>query len=129
MFTSIRRTVLASMLALLVIAAASTTVQAQYRRYRPVYPPAFKVYPDVATQQYAANLALLGRAYSTIPPYAYGYNPYPSAVNYGSLYNNYSLYPQYTVPYNPYLYSNAYLYNSYYPSSVYSYPYMYGSSY
>jgi hypothetical protein len=51
--------------------------------------PLFSVNPYLA--QYGQNLAFLGRAYgsfyNSIPPYALGYNPYPSVLNYGPAYN------------------------------------------
>jgi len=51
---------------------------------------------------YGNNLAALGRAYGSfyrsIPPYALGYNPYPTALNFGPAYN-----VPYTTPsMNPY---------------------------
>jgi hypothetical protein len=59
-----------------------------------------------AFRQAAYNTAVIGRVYSRIPPYLFGYNPYPQAYNYGPVY-----------PYQPY---------PYYPMSpVYSYPYSY----
>src|SRR5436309_2899706 len=47
----------------------------------PYNPPAIintnpYIAPGVRLQQYAYNTAVLARAYSTIPPYALGYNPY-----------------------------------------------------
>src|SRR5262249_42424122 len=53
------------------------------------------VAPGVNIRQAFYNTAMLGRAYSYIPPYMLGYNPYPQVVNYGSLYS----------PLNPYTYS------------------------
>ncbi len=47
------------------------------------------VAPGVTLQQYAYNLNVLGQAYSKVPPYALGYNPYPSVINYGPLYGAY----------------------------------------
>src|SRR5689334_8250952 len=35
----------------------------------------------------AFHIATLGQAYSFVPPYALGYNPYPQAVNFGTMYN------------------------------------------
>jgi hypothetical protein len=69
-------------------------------------------------QQYAYNQALLARAYTSFPPWYYGYNPYPSVVNigpsfptirptytpyYGSVYNPYGAYGLTASAYNPYL--------------------------
>jgi hypothetical protein len=64
--------------------------------------------PNLTLNQYAYNMSVLGQAYSTIPPYALGYNPYPQVVNYGPVYSGY--YNPYLTGYNPYLNS---LYNPY----------------
>jgi hypothetical protein len=45
--------------------------------------PNFQIAPGLSLRQYAYNTAVLGRAIAQVPPYAYGYNPYPQAVNYG----------------------------------------------
>jgi len=50
------------------------------RIINPVSPPIFRVMPNVGVQQAASNIALLGRAYANVPPYAFGYNPYPNFV-------------------------------------------------
>src|SRR5690242_7241828 len=49
----------------------------------------------------AFNLALYGRAMQQVPPYALGYNPYPSPIiNYGPVYR-YGYYgPGYPTPYS-----------------------------
>ena len=50
-------------------------------------------YMDRMTLNQAAyNTAVMGRALSTIPPYALGYNPYPQIVNYGPMYTGYNPY-------------------------------------
>jgi hypothetical protein len=67
--------------------------------------PYYQIWPGMTINQYAYNTALLGRAYSNVPPYALGYNPYPSPVY------MYGAYPYYS----PYGYG--------------AYPYAYGSSY
>jgi hypothetical protein len=71
--------------------------------------------------QYAYNIATIGRAYSYVPPYALGYNPYPAYVNYGPVYA-----PRY---YNPYAYYNPYgvygYYGMYNPYALYGYYYGY----
>jgi hypothetical protein len=71
--------------------------------------------PGLTLQQSAYNTAVMGRALSTLPPYALGYNPYPAVVNYGPVY------PTYPNPYagayvNPYLSTLSY-YNSLNPSA------------
>ena len=104
----------------------------------PGFIPANRYYinPYMTLGQYAYNTSVLGQAYSQVPPYALGYNPYPQVINYGPLYRMY--YPVYSNPYaslgysNPYaglnysyLYSgynfNPLLYSSYYPSYYSSY--------
>ena len=109
MLTPLRRLALGAAAAVLLVGALTSAAHAgpPYRTwYGPAVPPAITVYPDVRVQQYAANLAVLGRAYSQVPPYALGYNPYVRRVYYGA-----PVYP--TVPYypayNPYLYTNPYL--------------------
>jgi hypothetical protein len=80
----------------------------------------YYITPYLTLNQYAYNLKVLGRAYSYVPPYALGYNPYPQVINYGPIYPTYTPYIPYT--YNPYLYNpgaftgsyNPY-YNPYYP--------------
>ncbi len=65
--------------------------------------PLFSVNPHLAN--YGYNLAYLGRAYGAfyraIPPYALGYNPYPSPINYGQGYTNPYVNPYMTTGYNP----------------------------
>src|SRR5262245_12384771 len=62
--------------------------------------------PGLSIQQYAYNTAVLGRAYSQVPPWVYGYNPYPSVVNYGPVYPYYSTTPYpYYQPYPVYPYN------------------------
>jgi hypothetical protein len=63
--------------------------------------------PGVRLQQYAFNVSVMGRAYSHIPPYMLGYNPYPLAVNYGPNLNPYGFRPQLYNPYSPAIYGNV----------------------
>jgi len=56
--------------------------------------------------QYAYNLRTLGQAYSTVPPWVFGYNPYPT--------------PIYVTPVYP---STPYVYPYYSPFTLYGYPY------
>jgi hypothetical protein len=113
---------LAAVLSLGVLAFSSNTAHAQRRA---VYIPPISSYinynpyiaPGLTLQQYAYNTAVLGQAYSSVPPYALGYNPYPQVINYGPVYRTYG-YPYLTgyAGYNPYL---SYYYN---PSLGYYYP-------
>ncbi len=111
---------LAAALSLGVLAFSGGTAHAQRRA---IYIPPIGSYinynpyinPFMTLNQYAYNTAVMGRAYSYVPPYALGYNPYPSVVNYGPTYT-YPYYAGYAGYYNPYLnyYSNPYLYGGYY---------------
>jgi hypothetical protein len=122
MFTSGRRFCTAALASLALLAAGAAQVQAQPRLAYPIGVPAYAppiintnpyVAPGLTLQQYAYNVATMSRAYSTIPPYMLGYNPYPSAVT-GQmpLYNPVSPYPYNPVlqtgGYNPYA-TNPYL--------------------
>jgi hypothetical protein len=42
--------------------------------------------PGLTLRQAAYNTAVVGQTLSTIPPYLYGYNPYPQSINYGPSY-------------------------------------------
>jgi hypothetical protein len=112
---------LAAVLSLGVLAFSSGTAHAQRRT---IYIPPIGSYvnqnpyitPNLTLNQYAYNMSVLGQAYSTIPPYALGYNPYPQVINYGPVYRGY---------YNPYLTGYGYnpLLTSYYnPYLGYYYP-------
>jgi hypothetical protein len=74
--------------------------------------PNWLVAPGVTQRQAAFNTRVTGRALASIPPWLYGYNPYPSPiVNYGQMYNPAPYSSPYTNPYvNPYAsaYSNPY---------------------
>jgi hypothetical protein len=61
---------------------------------------------NLRLQRYAHNVATLGRAYSQVPPWAMGYNPYaPGVVSYGGAYspgfNPWGVWPAYGN-WNPY---------------------------
>ena len=104
---------------------------------RPVNPN-WLVAPGVTLRQWAYNTSVLGNAYSTVPPYMFGYNPYPSpVVTYGpsypalnpywnpyTAYTGYNPYLVYATLYNPYLYA-ASLNNPYNPYGLYGYNYLY----
>jgi hypothetical protein len=69
--------------------------------------------PGLTLGQYAYNTSVMGRALSNVPPYALGYNPYPTTINYGPLYRTYS---------NPYLVVPPSAYYPNYPSVSPYYP-------
>jgi hypothetical protein len=75
--------------------------------------PNYRITPNLSLNQYGYNVRVLGRAYSHIPPYALGYNPYPPPI-YVS--------PRVSPYYNPYLYYDPTAYGFYYMN-----PYYYGS--
>jgi hypothetical protein len=113
---------LAAVLSVGVLALSSGTAHAQRRTI--AIPPIGSyvnqnpyITPYMTLNQYAYNTAVLGQAYSTIPPYMLGYNPYPQVINYGPVYRNYTN-PYLTgyAGYNPYL---SYYYN---PYLGYTYP-------
>jgi hypothetical protein len=112
---------------LLALALVAPTAHAQFRPVRGVQPNTFNrqawrgatrvnpnpmIAPGVSLNQWASNTRVIGRAYSTIPPYALGYNPYPAVINTGPVFPTMS-YPVYnpymTYGYNPGLY-NPYAY-------------------
>jgi hypothetical protein len=89
-----RAAVAAGLVALVLLAVtpgAHAQFQGQRRApngyfYAPInYNP--QITPNLSLSQYTYNLGVLsrayGRAYSNIPPYALGFNPYPQFVNYG----------------------------------------------
>jgi hypothetical protein len=102
------------------LAASAQAAPPRRRPLGPVVPPNtpamvnpnWTVAPGLTLNQYPYNLSVPGRAYSQVPPYAMGYNPYPAYANYGptysTLYRNSTPYPLYTpygyTIYNPYYY-------------------------
>ncbi len=108
--------------------AVTPAVHAQIRFGRPVpsFTPVQSVYqPFIPTQlqssalkQWAFNTAVIGRAYAQVPPYLFGYNPYPQSVNYGPVYQ----------PPTPTLYGNPYLGGGY-SANPYLAPGGYGGGY
>lgn len=121
MLKSISHFTLVAGAALLVASVFAAESQAQFR-VNPVNRGGLTIYPTTGTlpnrnymvapyttlNQYAFNVRTLGRAYSQVPPYALGYNPYPNPI----FVNSYPVvYPNYTT-YNPYLYSNGNPYTS-----------------
>jgi hypothetical protein len=69
--------------------------------------PYYRVGPQmIPLNQYTYNIRQLGRAYSKVPPWVYGYNPYPTPIyftpSYLSLpyaYPYYSPFASYGFPY------------------------------
>jgi hypothetical protein len=128
-----RRFAVVALLAVLGLGLLSTTANAQFRpnRVGPTFVPNrqpinrnWLVAPGLTIRQWAYNTRKIGQAYSSIPPYLLGYNPYPQVANYGPIYPNYNPYGLYTGVYNPYLYSGIYS-NAYNPYGLYGYNYLY----
>src|SRR5262249_44718842 len=99
MSVSFRRMAGLALAGLAVLAVMAASAQAQRTGPRPplgfqtpppfIAPPVSRgqlrpfgtYYPSIwAVDQTARNISVLGAAYSTVPPYALGYNPYPSPI-------------------------------------------------
>jgi hypothetical protein len=104
----ISRSLIVAVLAVAGVAFLASSAQAQTR---PVvsgraFPSVQSIYqPFIPTQlqqsafrQYNRDLRVIGRTYSRLPPWLFGYNPYPQVINYGPVYRA----PVYPVPYYPY---------------------------
>src|SRR5262245_7056526 len=110
------RSILVAGLALIAVAWAATTVQAQPPRFRyygsgrpfPVVQNMYQPFVPTLLQQsafrqYNRDLRVIGRTYAQFPPWVFGYNPYPQVVNYGPVYRypTYPVYPNYVYPTYP----------------------------
>ncbi len=91
MLVSSRRTLAQALVGLALLGLLATSAHAQRILYRPSpfaqpgqmpFPvnPNTYLAPNVTPQQFVYNSSAIGAALSTIPPYAMGYNPYPSPV-------------------------------------------------
>jgi hypothetical protein len=86
-----RFAVVAYVAALMVALAGSAHAQKPPKKGTVVIPPPVILNPNpylpngVNLNQYAYNISVLGRAYSQIPPYILGYNPY-TPTYYGDIY-------------------------------------------
>jgi hypothetical protein len=136
MATLTRRFAIVAGLAVVGLGLLSSEASAQFRVRRVgATPVPFKqpinrnwlVAPGVTLRQAAYNTRVVGRALSSIPPWVYGYNPYPSPfINYGNpypFYYGYNPYALYSSVYNPYLTGAAY--SPYNPYGLYGYSYLY----
>jgi hypothetical protein len=134
MWTLTRQFLPLSLVAVLGLALGSSAAQAQQKLNGPKLVPYrgqpvnknWLVSPGVTQRQYNYNLRQQAKAYSYVPPYALGYNPYPQIMNYNP-YNPYYLgidsVPP-TVVYNPYAYTSLYA-NAYNPYNLYGFSYLY----
>lgn len=114
MFTFMKHRSLAVLASLAALGLAPSEVSAQFGTFG--INPYFQVRRGLTIQQAAYNTALMGRAYSNFPPYAFGANPYTAPVG------------PVVPPVNPYaaasLYSNPYSgYANPYSASLTSSPY------
>ncbi len=80
--------------------------------------PGWQIQRGLTVRQAAYNTAVLGQALYSVPPYAFGYNPYPRIVTYRLLPPVVYAAPIYTNPYaplyvNPYATAPAFYYNPY----------------
>jgi hypothetical protein len=109
----INRYIALAAVAVLGIALFAPAAQAQYRpRYGRAFPVVQNRYPafvptqlqQSALRNWAYNTQVIGNAYASVPPWVYGYNPYPPVVNYGPVVpmtGYYSTpYPTYVSPYS-----------------------------
>lgn len=102
--------------ALLVVGVATSDSQAQIRvmpNSQSLVNPYYRVAPGLPLNQAAYNIRTLGRAYSNVPPWLYGYNPYPPVIVTPYATPVYSYYPNYTYPTMPVLPYNYYGVNPY----------------
>src|SRR5262245_35350310 len=96
MLKSIRYFALVGVLAVAVLVLTTHTSQAQLRvlpNSQSIVNPAYRVAPGLPLTQAAYNIRVMGRAYGSVPPWLYGYNPYPNPV---------IVAPPYPVPVYPY---------------------------
>jgi hypothetical protein len=116
MWKSLRGWVIVGGLALAVLILATGTSQAQVRVYsnsQAIVNPYYRVAPGLPLNQAAYNVRVLGRAYYNVPPWLYGYNPYPSPV---------IVTPPYAAPVYPYYNPYAYPIGPYSPYNLYTFP-------
>ena len=82
MKASLRRWVPAILASVVVFGGLASRGQAQINF--PIQPipvnPNFQVAPGLTLNQAAYNTAVIGRAIAQVPPYAFGYNPYPPRI-------------------------------------------------
>src|SRR5262245_47751953 len=108
MSKSLRRFGIVAAAALLLVGATSTASYAQVRvltNSQSIVNPYYRIAPGLPLNQAAYNISVMGRAYSRVPPWVFGYNPYPA--------------PIITTP----VVTPVYPYYGMYPASVYPYPY------
>jgi hypothetical protein len=119
MMRSFRSFLIVGAIALAVVVLTNNTSQAQARvlpNSQSIVNPYYRVAPGLPLNQAAYNIRVLGQAYSRVPPWVYGYNPYPAPVIVTSPYYPSPVYPYAYSPYPTYAYpSYAYPYGGYPP--------------
>jgi hypothetical protein len=141
MFLPMKWTVAATLAGLTILGAGVPHAQAQFRqRTLPVYSPGvsplvpfynpltpnYRVAPGVSMQQAIFNNYQVARAAASLPPWMYGYNPYPAPiVSTGPVvpYPVASYYSPYSNPYTSYSYT-PWLYTT----PIYSNPYVFSTT-
>jgi hypothetical protein len=103
MFSSTRRIGVVAVLGLILSAIVSPKAEGQ----RPN--PNYLLTPGLSVRQAAFNIATIGQAYSNVPPYALGFNPYVRRASYPIIASSGNPYPAATYA-NPYatMYANPY---------------------
>src|SRR6516225_2921634 len=73
---------LTALAGLALASVAAPPAQAQFRRWGAPQGvnPFFQISPGLNVQQAAYNVSTMGRAFSNVPPYALGFNPYPRPI-------------------------------------------------
>jgi plastocyanin len=86
--------------------------------------PNFRISPTLTLPQAAFNTAMIGRALSQVPPYAFGYSPYPQVANFGPVFPGMNPYGMGSFGYGGAMMTTG-MYGSYYPmgSSMMTNPY------
>jgi hypothetical protein len=129
----INRYIALAAVAVLGLALFAPAAQAQYRvRYGRPFPVVQNRYPafvptqlqQSALRNWAYQTRVIGNAYASVPPWVYGYNPYPPVVNYGPVVPMTGYYPTpYPTYVSPYTYGGYTAVNPYAGTIVNPYGY------
>ena len=81
MRTPVSRLLAATLTALATVSSVQAALPFSMRM-APVVPinPNWQIAPGLPINQFAFNTAVIGRALRQVPPYAFGYNPYPNPI-------------------------------------------------
>src|SRR5262249_24034703 len=87
------------------------------------------VAPGLTLRQWAYNQSVINSVYAQIPPYFFGYNPYPQVVNFGPVFRYPTTYVPTGFSVNPNLFGNPFAFAGN-PLAFYGNPYaIYGTPY